>query len=102
MMWYDQFPYWISIPAANQSATSPFSIAITYTWYSSPSNEYTVSVYSKVPNVLVLNSTNLNNAYNMDGKSPSGFAASTYCGMSCTLPSPSPSPAPTTPTVVNP
>jgi len=32
----------------------------------------------------------------MDGRKPSGFTSSSYCGMTCTTPSPAPpSPAPT-------
>jgi len=38
----------------------------------------------------------------MDGKSPSGFTASTYCGINCTPSSPTSPTTPTTPTVVNP
>ena len=102
MSWYDQFPYWIAIPASVQSATSPFSITITYTWNGSPSNEYTVSVYSATPNIPVLNSTNKNNSYFMDGRSPSGFTNSKYCGINCIPTTPvTPTPTPT-PTVVNP
>ena len=30
----------------------------------------------------------------MDGRSPSGFVNSTYCGMNCAPPAPAPTPAP--------
>ena len=73
----------IEIPASAQSASSPFLITVKYYWYGSPSNEYTLSVYSKTGVVPILNSTGLNNAYNMDGKSPSGFIGSSYCGINC-------------------
>jgi hypothetical protein len=46
MKWYDDIPYWISIPVSDQIATSDFSIDVTYTWHGSLSNEYTLVVYS--------------------------------------------------------
>ena len=94
--WYDVKPYWVSIPVSAQSATSTYTITLQYDWASSPSNEFTVSVYSPISGVPLLNSTSKNNSYFMDGRSPSGFTNNNpYCGFNCTPASPTPTPAPT-------
>jgi hypothetical protein len=67
---------------------------VTYTWYGSPSPEYTVVVYSKHIGKSIVNSAGKSIMYNMDGSTPSGFTNSNFCGMNCTTISPSPSPSP--------
>ena len=54
---------------------------MSYDWYGSPSNEYTVSIYSKFKDVKITDSIRSTNMINMDGSIPSGFKNSTYCGM---------------------
>lgn len=99
--WYDYKPYWISIPVTAQNATSPFTITLMYDWASSPSNEFTVSVYSPSMIAPLLNSTGQNNSYFMDGRSPSGFTGNNlYCGFNCTPHAPTPTPTPVNPQTV--
>jgi len=68
---------------------------VTYDWYNSPANEYTLYIYSLHKNVKIYDMWSKNKFYNMDGKSPSGFKNSSFCGMDCyTKPNPSPDPSP--------
>jgi hypothetical protein len=56
---------------------------VTYSWFGSPTNEYTVSIYSKFKDVKITDIIRSTNMVNMDGSIPSGFKNSTYCGMNC-------------------
>lgn len=74
----DQFSYPILI--TSYSAGDVYKVRAAYTWFNSPSPDYTVKIYSK-QTLQVKSSTSTTNMIHMDGSSPSGFTNSTYKGM---------------------
>lgn len=58
-------------------------MTVQYNWYDSQVKDYTLKIYSKFSQVNITNSTGASWMYHMDGKSPSGFINSTYCGIDC-------------------
>ena len=63
------------------AAGDVFKVRVGYTWFNSPSPDYTVKIYSK-QTLEVKDAQGLKNQINMDGSTPSGFTYSTYKGMS--------------------
>lgn len=56
------------------------AIDIGVEWFNSPHKDYTLKVYSK-QSVPIKDSNNVMNQLHTDGKSPTEFTASTFCGM---------------------
>ena len=55
------------IPKGTYKTNDKFVITVRYNWRNSPGNDYTVSVYSKMEGVQILNSKNKTNQLFTDG-----------------------------------
>lgn len=77
-------------------AGKQYTLRVRYTWYGSPHKDFTVKAYSKFPaTVKILNKEGaVSNMLFTDGRSPTEFTDSQYCGMTTDCA------APTKPTVV--
>jgi hypothetical protein len=70
----------VPIKVASFSPNEVFAVWMKYKWNNSPAKDFTVKVYSKV-NIKVEDSNKVTNQLHADGKEPSEFTESEYCGM---------------------
>jgi len=68
------------IPDSNYAAGQRFAVDIKYNWFGIPHKDYTLKVYSR-QSIDVTDYKGNKNQLHADGKSPTEFTESAYCGM---------------------
>jgi hypothetical protein len=78
--YYEQYHNPMLIGPSKYQAGDNFSITVSNDWYGSPARDFTVMLYSKIPEgtVWITNVDGYSNMMNMDGSLPTGFIESNY------------------------